>query len=201
MDADDTLEVWYDFASTYSYPAVMRVERVAAEAGLRVVWQPFLLGPIFAKLLGINDSPFNTNTVRGKYMWRDLERLCAADGIPFRKPAVMPRNSVLAARVALVGREEGWVAPFTRAMYVANFAEDRDIGDPAVVAGVLDGLGLPGRDVCERAQDEGHRPWLRRQTEAATAHGIFGAPSFVRRGELFFGGDRLEQAVRWAGTA
>jgi len=197
---NDTLEFWYDFASTYSYPAAMRVERVAAEAGLRVVWQPFLLGPIFTHLLGVGDSPFNTNPVRGRYMWRDLQRLCAADGLAFRRPSVMPRNSVLAARVALVGVDEGWVAPFSRAMYTANFAEDRDIGDPAVVIDVLDGLGLPGREIRARAEDETHRPGLRRQTETAVAHGIFGAPSFIRGGELFFGGDRLAQALAWTGT-
>src|SRR5262245_60648251 len=198
---DDALEFWYDFASTYSYPAAMRVEREAAAAGLRVVWQPFLLGPIFARLLGATDSPFNTNPVRGRYMWRDLERLCAADGIPWRRPSAMPRNSVLGARVALVGVDEGWVAPFTRAMFAANFVEDRDIGDAAVVADVLDGLGLPGREVLARAQDEAHRPRLRRQTEAAEALGIFGAPTFVRGGELFFGGDRLAQALAWPVTS
>jgi 2-hydroxychromene-2-carboxylate isomerase len=84
---NDILEFWYDFASTYSYPAAMRVEREAAAAGLRVEWKPFLLGPIFSKLLGVDDSPFNTNPVRGRYMWRDLERLCAADAIPFRDAA------------------------------------------------------------------------------------------------------------------
>ena len=197
---NDILEFWYDFASTYSYPAAMRVEQEAAAAGLRVEWKPFLLGPIFGKLLGIDDSPFNTNPVRGRYMWRDVERLCAADAIPFRRPSAMPRNSVLAARVALIGADEGWIAPFSRAVYTANFADDRDIGDGAVVADVLDGLGLPGRALCARAVEADQRPRLRRQTEAAEALGIFGAPSFVRLGELFFGGDRLAQALAWRGS-
>jgi 2-hydroxychromene-2-carboxylate isomerase len=112
----------------------------------------------------------------------------------------MPRNSVLAARVALIGADEGWIAPFSRAIYTANFADDRDIGDGAVVADVLDGLGLPGRALCARAVEADQRPRLRRQTEAAEALGIFGAPSFVRLGELFFGGDRLAQALAWRGS-
>src|SRR5262245_15818359 len=194
---NDILEFWYDFASTYSYPAAMRVEREATAAGLRVEWKPFLLGPIFQRQLGTHDSPFNVNPVRGRYMWRDVERLCAADGIPFRRPSVMPRNSVLAARVGLIGIDEGWIAPYSRALFTANFAEDRDIGDAAVVADVLDGLGLPGRELIARAVDADQRPRLRKQTEDAERLGLFGAPSFVRLGEMFFGGDRLAQALAW----
>ena len=193
------LDFWFDFASTYSYPAAMRIAPLAAAAGVTVRYRPFLLGPIFTAQ-GWTTSPFNLYPEKGRYMWRDLERLCAADGIRFRRPSVMPRNSVLAARVALVGVDEGWVAPFSRAVYTANFADDRDIGDAAVVVDILDRLGLPGSEIRARAEDDQHRPRLRRQTEAASAHGIFGAPSFIRGGELFFGGDRLAQALAWTGT-
>jgi 2-hydroxychromene-2-carboxylate isomerase len=197
--ADDQLEFWYDLASTYSYLAAERVEQVAASRGLQVSWRPFLLGPIFHKQLGINDSPFNHNPVRGRYMWRDLERLCAAAKLPFRKPSVFPRGSTLGARVALIGADAGWAGPFTRAVFRANFGEDREIGDGAVLASILDGLGLPGRALCEQAVSAAEKPRLRRQTDAAEALGIFGAPSFVRRGELFFGNERLEQAADWTG--
>jgi len=194
---DDLLEIWYDHASTYSYPAVMKVETAAADRGLRVAWRPFLLGPIFETLLGFADSPFNRNPVRGRYMWRDLERICAADGIPFRIPSVMPRNSTLAARVALLGVDEGWVAPFSRAVFRANFADDLDIADPRVIGAILGELGLDGAAVIARAQDPEHRPRLRAATAAASARGIFGSPTFFRRGEMFFGGDRLAQALAW----
>ena len=80
------VEFWFDFASTYSYPASMRVEDVADRYRCGVRWRPFLLGPIF-KAQGWTDSPFNIYPVKGRYMWRDLERLCAADKIPFRKPS------------------------------------------------------------------------------------------------------------------
>ena len=73
------LEFWYEFASTYSYPAAMRIERMAADAGIGVRWRPFLLGPIF-KQQWLNDSPFNANAAKCRYMWRDLTRICAAEG-------------------------------------------------------------------------------------------------------------------------
>ena len=72
-----TLYFWFDFASTYSYPAAMRIEKLAAGRGVSVVWRPFLLGPIFAAR-GWKDSPFSLQPEKGRYMWRDLERLCQA---------------------------------------------------------------------------------------------------------------------------
>lgn len=194
---DDELEFWYDHASTYSYPVAMRIEAQAAEAGVRVAWRPFLLGPIFETLLGYADSPFNRNPARRTYMWRDVERLCDADGLPFRLPSAMPRSSTLAARVAVVGVDEGWVARFSPAVFRANFAEDRDIGDAQVLSAILDGLGLDGAGVLDRALGPGYRPRLRAATAEAGARGIFGSPTFFRRGEMFFGGDRLRQALAW----
>lgn len=191
------LEFWHEFASTYSYPAAMRIERLAEAAGLTLVWRPFLLGPIFATQ-GINDSPFNIYPVKGRYMWRDLERICAQEGLPLRQPSAFPRNSILAARVALVAVEEGWCNALTPAVYRANFAEDRDIGTREVIGDIVEVLGRPAAAVLERAQSPPIKERLRAQTAAAAALGIFGAPSFTIGTELFWGNDRLEQAVRWA---
>src|SRR5262249_16932675 len=154
-----------------------------------LVWKPFLLGPIFAAE-GWNDSPFNVYPVKGRYMWRDLERICAGLHLPFRRPKRFPRNGLLAARVAVLGADQAWGPAFVRAVYQANFVDDRDIADPGVVSELLARLGASG--VLEAAQATENKDRLRRQTEAAVALGIFGAPSFVSRGELFWGNDRLE---------
>ena len=79
------IEFWYEFASTYSYLAAMRVEAVAAAAGVAVEWKPFLLGPIF-HAQGWDNSPFNIYPVKGRYMVRDMERLAAERG-PRVRPA------------------------------------------------------------------------------------------------------------------
>jgi 2-hydroxychromene-2-carboxylate isomerase len=135
------LELWFDFASTYSYVAAMRAEEVAARAGVKVAWRPFLLGPIFTAQLGIHDSPFNVYPVRGRYMWRDLERLCAEHGLPWRRPSAFPRNSVLAARAALTSAGQPWEGEFIRSVFRANFAQDREIAEPAVIAELLSRCG------------------------------------------------------------
>src|SRR5262249_7364893 len=99
-------EFWYEFGSTYSYPAAMRIDHLAAKAGVEVRWRPFLLGPIF-QTLGWNDSPFNIFAAKGRYMWRDLARARQAEGLPLRLPPVkFPQNGLKAARIALVGERE-----------------------------------------------------------------------------------------------
>ena len=192
-----TLEFWFEFASSYSYLSVMRIEPLARDAGVEVRWRPFLLGPVFLSL-GWNDSPFNIYPPKGRYMWRDLERLAEKEGLPFRHPSRFPRNGLLAARVALVGVEEGWVAPFARAVMSANFAEDREIGEEAVIVEILGALGLPAAELMARAQADANKLALRCQTERAAELGLFGAPSFRVGEELFWGNDRLEDALAWA---
>jgi 2-hydroxychromene-2-carboxylate isomerase len=192
-----TLEVWFEFASTYSYPALMRVEARAREAGVAVEYRPFLLGPIFGSQ-GWNDSPFNIYEAKGKYMWRDLARICEAERLPFRQPSVFPRNGLLAARVAYAGGQEAWVPAFVRGVYSANFAEDRDISSPELLVEILRCLGLDAAATLARASSPEVKAGLREQTETAQRRGIFGAPTFCAGDELFWGNDRLEQALAWA---
>jgi 2-hydroxychromene-2-carboxylate isomerase len=191
------LQFFFEFASTYSYPAAMRVEGLAAARGVPLAWRPFLLGPIFRQQ-GWNDSPFNLYPAKGRYMWRDLERICTDQGIPFRRPSAFPRNGLLAARVCCAGAGEPWLPGFVRAVYRANFAEDRDIADARVVTACLDGVGAAAGSVLEHAGTPEVRAALRTNTDEAVALGIFGAPSFVADGELFWGNDRLEAALDWS---
>jgi 2-hydroxychromene-2-carboxylate isomerase len=188
------LEFWYEFASTYSYLSAMRIEKVAAAAKLAVAWRPFLLGPIF-RAQGWNDSPFNVYPAKGRYMWRDMERLAAGYQLPFVKPSAFPRNGLSAARIALVAEPEGWCPDWTRAVYAAEFAHDRDIGDGAVLTGLLETLGQDPGAVLARADSPENKAALRAQTERAQSLGIFGAPSFVVGEELYWGNDRLGDAV------
>jgi len=192
------LDFWFDFASTYSYPAAMRIAPLAAAAGVSVRFRPFLLGPLF-KAQGWDSSPFNLYPAKGRYMWRDLERLCADLGLPFRRPDPFPQQSLLAARVALVGLSEHWGEDFCRAVFRAAFGEGHRIDDAAAIAGLLAPFGVDVRTVLAAARSEPIKARLRVETAAAEARGIFGAPSFVTPdGELFWGNDRLERALAWA---
>jgi 2-hydroxychromene-2-carboxylate isomerase len=194
------LEFWYEFASTYSYPAAMRIERLAQAAGVSVRWRPFLLGPIFGAA-GWQDSPFNIYPAKGRYMWRDIERICESEHLPLKLPPVrFPQNGLKAARLALIGEKEGWIMEFSRAVFAANFAEQKDISDDAVLRGILEKLGV-NRVALTAANTDANKAALRAQTDEAAARGIFGAPSFMIGDELFWGNDRLADAIAWAKRA
>jgi 2-hydroxychromene-2-carboxylate isomerase len=192
------LDFWFEFASTYSYPAAMRIGPLARNAGVQVRWRPLLLGPIF-KAQGWDTSPFNLYPAKGRNMWRDLERLCADLGLPFRRPDPFPQSSLAAARVALAGLGQAWGEAFCLAVYRAEFGEGRRIDDPATIGRILRGLDVDPGPVLEAAQSDDTKAALRRQIAEAEQLGVFGAPSFTTAdGELFWGNDRLERALVWA---
>lgn len=191
------VDFWYEFASTYSYPAAMRIEGLAEGRGIELRWRPFLLGPIF-NAQGWRDSPFNLFPGKGRYMWRDMQRLCKKYDLPMRQPEPFPQNSILAARVALA-LDDGDRPAYSRAIYKAEFAEGKPIAERPVVAEVLTSLGHNASQVIERSASEPIKAKLRSESAEAQRLGIFGAPSLVvEGGELFWGNDRLEDALEWA---
>ena len=195
------LDFWFDFASTYSYLTAVRITPLAREARVHLRFRPFLLGPIF-KAQGWDTSPFNIYETKGRYMWRDMERLAAGLDIPFRRPDPFPQNSLLAARVALVGLAQGWGEDFSVAVYTAQFVEDGRIDEPRTLEEILTFMNVDATAALDAAQSDEIKAQLRMQVEDAQRLGIFGAPSFTTaNGELFWGNDRLEQALAWAKRA
>jgi 2-hydroxychromene-2-carboxylate isomerase len=193
-----SVDFWFDFASTYSYLAAARIRALAQAAGVAARFRPFLLGPIF-KAQGWDTSPFNLYPAKGRYMWRDLERQCADQGLPLRRPDPFPQNSLLAARVALVGLDQSWGDEFCLGVFRAQFGEGRSIGEPATLIAILDSVKIAAEPVLTAAQSDVNKARLRAQTEDAAQRSIFGAPTFTTAdGELFWGNDRLEQALAWA---
>ncbi len=196
------LEFWYEFASTYSYLTAPRIADEARRADVPLVWRPFLLGPIFQRQ-GWKDSPFNIYPAKGRYMWRDLERRARAYGYNFRKPSQFPRNGLRAARIAVTGQDEDWIGEFTKRVYIANFEEDRDIAGRDELERILRELSLDVDAILGAAASNETKQKLRTQTEEAQALDIFGAPAFIVRKdgqepELFWGDDRLADALEWA---
>jgi 2-hydroxychromene-2-carboxylate isomerase len=192
-----TVDFWYEFASSYSYPAAMRVEALAAARGVALRWRPFLLGPIFAAR-GFADSPFNLDAAKGRYMWSDLSRICAREGLPLRRPEPFPQNSLLAARVALafdVARRP----QFSRAVYAAAFGGGPSIAERGTIAALIEAMGLGAGAILERAVSAPIKDKLRAETALAQSLGIFGAPNLIAEdGALFWGNDRLEEGLDWA---
>lgn len=194
MTAPRTIEFWFEFASNYSYLSVMRIEEAARRRGVRIAWKPFLLGPIL-RALGMDNSPFVLQKEKGAYVWQDMIRQCRKYGLGWTKPTTFPRASLLPARVALLGAEQAWIGGFCRQVMERNFVADAEINQAEHLAPILTGLGLPAADILEQAQAEPNKTRLREQTDAARARCVFGAPTFFVGSEMFWGDDRLDDAL------
>ncbi|MEM9055761.1 MAG: 2-hydroxychromene-2-carboxylate isomerase [Pseudomonadota bacterium] len=197
------VEFWFEFASTYSYLTIMRIDDLATDYGVEVEWKPFLLGPIFAAQ-GWNTSPFNIYPSKGRYMWRDMERQSVKYDLPFKRPDpdkknAFPQNGLAAARMAMIGLKKPWGRAFCKSVFTAQFAEGRDTGDRAFVESLARQAGAEEQDI-QLAYEDANKTALRSQTEQAVALGLFGAPSFIVDKELFWGDDRLDDAFAFAAS-
>ncbi|CAN5280511.1 2-hydroxychromene-2-carboxylate isomerase [soil metagenome] len=194
------IEFWFEFGSSYSYLSVMRIEALAQQAGVEVRWRPFLLGPIF-KQLGFDTSPFVLQPEKGAYVWRDMARQSAKFGLPWRQPSRFPRRALLPMRVAMLGCEQPWIDAFCREMMMLNFALDTDIEDRATVAAVLARLGLEPDPILAAAEAPSNKSALHDATDTARRRGVFGAPTFFVGDEMYWGNDRLDDALAAAASA
>ena len=191
------VDFWIEYGSTYTYLSVARIGRTAAARGVEVRWQPFYVMPIFNEL-GMPQGPFLPFPGKTAYMWRDIERRAARHGTPYAKPSTYPVSSLLTARIACIAANEGWCRPFTEGVFELHWTRNILIGSDENLHIVLTDLGHSPSALIARAQDESVKAALKLQTEQAKALGIFGAPSFTVGRELFWGDDRLEEALDWA---
>ncbi|WP_423194238.1 2-hydroxychromene-2-carboxylate isomerase [Cupriavidus sp. H18C2] len=184
------VEFFFDFGSPYSYLAYKELPRVAARTGATIVWRPMLLGGVF-KATG-NHSPME---IEAKRQWSDSDLACWARryGVPFRHNPHFPVNTLALMRGA-VGYQRKGDADFQRyvdAIYTAMWEAGRNLNDPNEIGKVLAEAGLDAREALAMLDDPEVKAELKRATEDAVARGIFGAPSFIVDGQLYWGNDRL----------
>jgi 2-hydroxychromene-2-carboxylate isomerase len=190
-----SLDFYFFIGSTYSHLAVHRAEARAREAGVELVWRPFSVRTLMREQ---NNSPFAGKPVKMRYMWRDLERRAARFGVPFDGIPPYPIDpDERANRVAMLAADEGWCPAFVRAAYRRWFLDKQDPGDPAVLRSVLEGLGQSAERCLAAADGDAVRDAYRAQTDRARELGLFGSPTFVAGRELFWGDDRLDDALDW----
>jgi 2-hydroxychromene-2-carboxylate isomerase len=195
--ANQTIDFFFTMGSTYTCLAVMRLDDVARKNNIVLRWRPFHLLTI---LNDMKHVPFADKPAKMSYMWRDIERRAAMHGIAVKVPAPYPaRQSVFANQVALLGMQEGWGQAFVREAYRQWFLFGHETGSEPNVSNALRTIGQDPAHVLARAADDEVKQALAAETDRAKALGIFGSPTFVVGGsELFWGDDRLEDAVSWA---
>jgi 2-hydroxychromene-2-carboxylate isomerase len=195
MARSDPIDFWFFIGSMYTFLTVMRIDRVEDTTDVRFVWRPFSVRTI---MIEMDNRPLSKPKKLG-YMWRDLQRRAEMYGFAFEGKAPYPlQNSELANRVAVVGAREGWCADYARATYRRWFIEKLEPGSEPNLSESLREIGEdPARVIALAESDETARAYDAATDEARTL-GIFGAPTFTTRGEVFWGDDRLEDAVTWA---
>jgi 2-hydroxychromene-2-carboxylate isomerase len=193
--AAQQIDFWFTIGSTYTYLSVSRLADVARSTGITFRWRPFHLLIILQEMKHV---PFADKPNKSAYMWRDIERRAAMHGIPAKLPAPYPaQQSVVANQVATVGIREGWGTDFVRAAYRRWFQLGQETGSEPNVSESLRDIGQDPRRVLASANAEETKFALAAETDATRELGIFGSPTFAVDRELFWGDDRLEDAIGW----
>lgn len=192
-----TIEFWFDFTSPYAYLASEQIEAVAARCGCALVWRPFLLGAVFQVTGG---SPLTSqHPSKANYSLRDFARTAAFTGVGYVQPTRFPVSTVAAARAVLwlQQHEPERTAPFIHTVFRAYFVQGRAISDAADVLDMATECGIDNSALAGGLRDEAIKAALKAQGDAALARGIFGVPTMLIDGEMFWGQERLAQLERW----
>jgi 2-hydroxychromene-2-carboxylate isomerase len=198
-DTKDPVEFWFDFSSPYSYIASERIDELVAKHGRKVKWRPIMLGAAF-KASGL---PFLVNVpLKGEYSKRDFDRSARYLGVPYTFPPRFPVTTLAAARgyYWLHGQDCNKAREFAHAVFRAYWVDGRDIGELPVVLEIAGTLGIDGDAYIAAIATPEIKERLKRETDAAIAKGMFGAPYFMVDGEPFWGADRLPQIDKWLAT-
>jgi 2-hydroxychromene-2-carboxylate isomerase len=190
------IDFWYSIGSTYTYLSVMRLSDVMRSTDVAFRWRPFNVRHIMVEQ---NNIPFKDKPVKAAYMWRDVERRAHHYGLSPKVPAPYPLPGlVLANQVAVLGAAEGWVESYTCAAYRRWFESGEPAGQEPNISASLREAGQDPDRALKLAQSAPIVEALSEATNEAMALGVFGSPTFVVGSEVFWGDDRLEDAIRWA---
>jgi 2-hydroxychromene-2-carboxylate isomerase len=195
MSTSENIDFWFTVGSTYSYLTVSRLQKVEEATGLRFRWRPFNAREIMQEM---NNIPFATKPIKLSYMWRDLERRASKYGLSIKVPAPYPlKNFDFASRVAVLGEIEGWCADYVRVSYRRWFVEGEEPGAEPNLSESLSEISQDPARVISAANTDHVKRAYEENTREAKRLAIFGSPTFVVRGELFWGDDRLDDAIDW----
>jgi len=189
------IDFFYFFGSGYSYLTVMRIERLAAEAGVHVNWRPFSVRDLMTE----KGYSLKSQPTKMAYIWRDIERRARLHGVPFERPPIWPTDpDQLANRVGIVATQQGWIREYTKASFRSWYLDGHQLGSESSLNEILTSLGRDPRSIVPLANTPEIRDLYGRETDVARQAGVFGSPTFRVGQEIFWGDDRLEEALAWS---
>ena len=191
------LDFWFSIGSTYTYLSVSRLSEIEKEHQVSFNWNPFSVRKL---MMEMNNIPFTPpeKKVKSDYMWRDIERRAKNYNLSPKIPAPYPlKNFDLANQIAVSGIEEGWCEEYVKLTYKYWFESGIEAGSEECLNKVSKDMGFDVNDLIEKSNTDTIIQRYNTQTDMARELGIFGSPSFIVNGEIFWGDDRLEDAIKW----
>jgi 2-hydroxychromene-2-carboxylate isomerase len=187
---------YFDLGSPYAYLTAERISALFTEAGLeQPEWQPILLGGLFQRF-GRDSWANGPGREEGMV---EVERRASAYGLPpISWPDPWPGNTLFAMRVATFAKQTGRTVSFSLAAFRQAFAAGRDLSDPDNVLVAAAACELHPKALLKAVETDIVKGALREATGRAAERGVRGVPSLVVDDEVFWGDDRVGEAVEAA---
>ena len=191
------IDFWFSIGSTYTYLSVIRIAEVAKKENLSINWKPFSVRKI---MMDMDNIPFTppSKKVKSDYMWRDIERRAKFYGFDAKVPAPYPLSQFdLANQIAILGMSEGWGVDYVYKTYQRWFQQGKEPATEPNLTEIFNELDLDHDETLKKANEDKIKDQYLQNTETAYKNGVFGSPSFIYEGEVFWGDDRLEDCIKW----
>lgn len=192
-----SIDFWFSIGSTYTYLTVSRLNEISKQEGLIFNWHLFSVRKI---MMDMDNIPFTppSKKIKSDYMWRDIERRAGFYGLNPKIPAPYPLTQFdLANKLAILGMNEGWGIDYVISTYKRWFEQGKEPATEPNLSEILQELKLNRDEVIAQAQSAEIEKKYLENTEKAYSLGVFGSPTFIFAGEVFWGDDRLEDCIKW----
>ena len=191
------VDFWFSIGSTYTYLSVNRLADVSKKENIKFNWYPFSVRKI---MMDMDNIPFTppSKKIKSDYMWRDIERRAKFYGFFANVPTPYPLKEFdLANQLAILGMNEGWGVKYVTHTYKKWFQEGKEPAIEPNLSEVLNELNLNKDEIIENSNSANIKNQYLQNTENAYKAGVFGSPTFIHKGEVFWGDDRLEDCIKW----
>ena len=193
------IDFYFSIGSTYTFLSVTRILDIEKKNNIKFNWKPFSVRAIMKEMNNIPFPKDKKNKV--DYMWRDIERRAKSFGFFAKTPVPYPLSEFdLANQIAILGLEEGWGIDYVRLTYKKWFQEGKEPAIDPSISEVFDELKLNKNEIIAAAKDQIIQNKYLSNTDSARNNKIFGSPTFVVNSEIFWGDDRMEDAIAWSKT-
>ena len=192
-----SIDFWFSIGSTYTYLSVTRVDSISKSENVIFNWIPFSVRKIMMEMDNIPFTP-PSKKIKSDYMWRDIERRAQFYGLSPKLPAPYPLTQFdLANKIAILGMNEGWGINYVKNTYQRWFEERKEPATEPNLSEIMEDMNLNKDEVLKKVNSPEIQAIYQKNTSNAFQYGVFGSPTFIYEGEVFWGDDRLEDCIKW----